>query len=116
MLIVGAGRMGTALAAGLRAAGVDVRGPAGRGETGETASVVLLAVPDAEISGAAAALAPGRLVGHLSGATALDVLAPHEAFSVHPLMSVTGAATSFTGSPAAYLAWANAAPTMPGSR
>ena len=38
---------------------------------------------------AAAAIAPGPLVGHCSGATTLDVLAPHEAFSLHPLMTVT---------------------------
>jgi predicted short-subunit dehydrogenase-like oxidoreductase (DUF2520 family) len=46
-------------------------------------------VPDAEIAAAAAAVEPGPLVGHCSGATTLDVLAPHEAFSLHPLMTVT---------------------------
>ena len=101
VLVVGAGRMGTALVAALRTAGADVAGPEGRGATGSDAGVVLLAVPDAAIAAAAAAIAPGRLVGHLSGATTLDALRPHEAFSVHPLMTVTGDGGSFEGVPAA---------------
>jgi predicted short-subunit dehydrogenase-like oxidoreductase (DUF2520 family) len=90
--IVGAGRLGRALAAGLRDAGVPVEGPLGRGARCSDADVVLLCVPDGEIANAAAAIAPrsggGPLVGHCSGATTLDVLAPHEAFSLHPLMTV----------------------------
>jgi predicted short-subunit dehydrogenase-like oxidoreductase (DUF2520 family) len=61
---------------------------------------VLLAVPDAEIGAAAALIAPDRVVGHFSGATTLEPLAPHEALSIHPLTTVTGA-TSFEGVPAA---------------
>lgn len=86
--IVGDGRLGRALAAGLREAGVKVDGPLGRGACCPDADVVILAVPDGEIASAAAVLAPGRLVGHCSGATTLDPLAPHEAFSLHPLMTV----------------------------
>jgi predicted short-subunit dehydrogenase-like oxidoreductase (DUF2520 family) len=86
--IVGAGRLGTALTAALDAAGLDVRGPLGRGATAEGAAVVVLCVPDREIAAAAAAIAPGPLVGHCSGATGLAPLAPHEAFSLHPLMTV----------------------------
>jgi predicted short-subunit dehydrogenase-like oxidoreductase (DUF2520 family) len=86
--IVGAGRLGTALAAALRAAGLDVRGPLGRGAEAAGEDVVLLCVPDGEIERAAGAIAPGRLVGHCSGATGLGPLAPHEAFSLHPLMTV----------------------------
>jgi predicted short-subunit dehydrogenase-like oxidoreductase (DUF2520 family) len=90
--IVGAGRLGTALAAALRAAGVRVEGPLGRGADGDGAAAVLLCVPDAQIAAAAAAIAPGPLVGHCSGATTLAPLTPHEAFSLHPLMTVpTGA-------------------------
>lgn len=104
--IVGAGRLGRALAAGLREAGVDVDGPLGRGARCLDADVAILAVPDAQIANAAAAVAPGRLVGHCSGATTLDVLAPHEAFSLHPLMTVpadgparlAGAAAAVAGS------------------
>jgi predicted short-subunit dehydrogenase-like oxidoreductase (DUF2520 family) len=90
--IVGAGRLGTALAAALRAAGVRAEGPLGRGADGAGADAVLLCVPDSEIAAAAAAIAPGPLVGHCSGATTLAPLAPHEAFSLHPLMTVPNGA------------------------
>src|SRR5918912_1497674 len=70
--VVGAGRLGTALAGALRACGVTVDGPLGRGTRCEGADVVLLCVPDAEIAAAAAVVAPGPLVGHCSGATGLD--------------------------------------------
>jgi predicted short-subunit dehydrogenase-like oxidoreductase (DUF2520 family) len=91
--IVGAGRLGRALAASLRDAGIPVEGPLGRGARCQDADVVLLCVPDGEIADAAAAVAHdaehgGPLVGHCSGALGLDVLAPHEAFSLHPLMTV----------------------------
>ncbi|MBS1870720.1 MAG: DUF2520 domain-containing protein [Actinobacteria bacterium] len=91
--IVGDGRLGRATAAGLREAGVTVEGPLGRGAGCQGADVVLLCVPDAEIANAAAAVerrqdGDGPLVGHCSGATTLDPLAPHEAFSLHPLMTV----------------------------
>jgi predicted short-subunit dehydrogenase-like oxidoreductase (DUF2520 family) len=97
--IVGAGRLGTALAAALGAAGLDVRGPLGRGAEATGEEVVLLCVPDGEIERAAAAIVPGPLVGHCSGATGLAPLAPHEAFSLHPLMTVPANArpTVFAG-------------------
>jgi predicted short-subunit dehydrogenase-like oxidoreductase (DUF2520 family) len=76
------------LAAALSAAGVHVEGPLGRGADGSGAAAVLLCVPDAQIAAAAAAIAPGPLVGHCSGATTLAPLMPHEAFSLHPLMTV----------------------------
>jgi predicted short-subunit dehydrogenase-like oxidoreductase (DUF2520 family) len=100
--IVGAGRLGTALAAALAAAGMEVDGPLGRDEPVTSASAaVLLCVPDAELRAAAAALPPGRLVGHCSAATTLAALAPHEAFSLHPLMTVTPAGADFAGATAA---------------
>jgi predicted short-subunit dehydrogenase-like oxidoreductase (DUF2520 family) len=86
--IVGAGRLGRALAAALRDADVPTDGPLGRGADGADADVVLLCVPDAEIASAAAAITPGPLVGHCSGLTPLDVLAPHPGFSLHPLTAV----------------------------
>jgi predicted short-subunit dehydrogenase-like oxidoreductase (DUF2520 family) len=96
--IVGRGRLGTALAGALRAAGIVVTGPLGRGAMADTAPVVLLCVPDREIATAAAAVAPGRLVGHCSGVATLEPLAPHEAFSIHPLMTVVRAtAPEFRG-------------------
>ncbi|XPP26839.1 MAG: DUF2520 domain-containing protein [Leucobacter sp.] len=85
--IVGAGRMGRALAVELRTLGYEVT-VGGRGATGSAADAVLLAVPDAAIAEAAARIEPGRLVGHLSGATSLAPLAPHESFSMHPLLTV----------------------------
>lgn len=97
--IVGAGRLGTALAAALPAVGVPVSGPHGRGFAGTGHDVVLLCVPDGQIAAAAAAIVPrpGLLVGHTSGATGLAALAPHEAFGLHPLMTVTRAGADFAG-------------------
>ena len=86
--VVGAGRLGTALTAALRAAGLTVTGPLGRRPDLEGATLVLLCVPDGEIAAAAATVGAGPLVGHCSGATTLDPLAGHEAFSLHPLMTV----------------------------
>jgi predicted short-subunit dehydrogenase-like oxidoreductase (DUF2520 family) len=99
--IVGGGRMGRALIAALRSAAARVSGPHGRGFDGASADVVLLCVPDTEIAAAAAAVAPGPLVGHTSGATPLDALAPHERFGLHPLMTVTHAGADFAGAGAA---------------
>jgi predicted short-subunit dehydrogenase-like oxidoreductase (DUF2520 family) len=99
--VVGRGRVGSAIVRALP----GVAGPFGRGFDGDTFDVVVLAVPDREIATAAAAVAgrPGRLVGHCSGATSIDVLGRHECFGVHPLMTVPeGAAASvFAGAPAA---------------
>jgi predicted short-subunit dehydrogenase-like oxidoreductase (DUF2520 family) len=94
--IVGGGRMGRALAGALGATG-----PFGRGHDGAGADVVLLCVPDGEIASAAAAVASGPLVGHCSGATGLGVLAPHEGFGMHPLMTVTHRGGDFRGAGAA---------------
>ncbi|MEO7398753.1 MAG: Rossmann-like and DUF2520 domain-containing protein [Ilumatobacteraceae bacterium] len=95
--VVGAGRMGRALVRALPA----IAGPFGRGFDGAGYEVILLAVPDGEIAVAAAAVTAGRLVGHCSGAEGLQVLAPHAAFSIHPLMTVTGDSAEFGGASAA---------------
>ena len=95
--VVGKGRMGRALVAALAA----FEGPFGHGFDGADHDVVLLAVPDGQIVTVAAAIAPGRLVGHCSGASGLDVLAPHERFAVHPLMTVTDDGAEFAGAGAA---------------
>jgi predicted short-subunit dehydrogenase-like oxidoreductase (DUF2520 family) len=94
--IVGRGRLGRALATALRDAGVRVQGPLGRGAA-PRASVVLLCVPDAAIAAAASHVPPGPLVGHCSGATTLAPLAGHEAFSLHPLMTVPEEGAAFAG-------------------
>lgn len=95
--IVGAGRVGTALAAALRAAAVAVTGPHGRGYDGTGDRVVLLCVPDDAIAAAASHVGPGPLVGHCSGATGLEVLGDRPGFSLHPLMTVTPAGADFRG-------------------
>lgn len=102
--LIGAGRLGSALASALPAAGIAVRGPFGRDVSAADlsgAGAVLLCVPDAAIPAAAAAIAPvaGRIVGHCSGATGLEAISAvgHEAFSLHPLMTVTGPRSAFAG-------------------
>ncbi len=96
--VVGGGRLGTALSRALRAAGCDVSGPHGRGFDGRHADLVLLCVGDDDIASAAALIRSGPLVGHCSGASTLDVLAPHERLSIHPLLSIAGgSAVEFGG-------------------
>lgn len=90
--IVGKGRLGTALSAALREAAYEVDGPAARGEV-PAGDVILLCVPDAEISAAAEVVAgSARLVGHTSGATSLGALRPAarggaHVFGFHPLQT-----------------------------
>ncbi len=82
--VVGAGRVGSAVAARLTEAGVAVR------EDG--ADLVLLCVPDGAIADVAAGTAPGPWVAHVSGATPLAALGPHtRRFSIHPLQTFTRA-------------------------
>ncbi|PII84075.1 stilbene synthase [Leucobacter sp. OLIS6] len=92
--IVGRGRMGAALAAALVADDLDLtvegRGADGTGPDGSPVDLVLLAVPDAAIADAAAAIRPGPLLGHLSGATGLGALGARDGFSLHPLLTVMG--------------------------
>jgi predicted short-subunit dehydrogenase-like oxidoreductase (DUF2520 family) len=119
--IVGAGRVGTALAAALREAGVRVEGPAGRGEVPQGCDALVLSVPDAEIPAAAATVAgAGPLVGHTSGATPLTALeaAGGAAFGLHPLQTfperVPSGALESTGS-GALAAFAGAGCAVAGS-
>jgi predicted short-subunit dehydrogenase-like oxidoreductase (DUF2520 family) len=80
--VIGAGRVGSAIAARLRERGVGV-GP-------DEADLVLLCVPDRAIEKVAAELAPGPWVGHVSGATPLAALEPHlRRFGLHPLQTFT---------------------------
>src|SRR6476646_2358759 len=98
--VVGRGRMGNALAAALTEAGYRVGEPARRGQVPEHAGAILLCVPDSEIAAAAEAVASAApFVGHTSGATPLTALQPAgaQAFGLHPLQTVTGAATRFHG-------------------
>ena len=97
--IVGAGRLGHALAAALRDAGLTVDGPLGRGADPADADVVLLCVPDAEIAAAAAAVPSMSSWSATAPAPRPSTpSAAREAFSLHPLMTVPPAATrAFAG-------------------
>ena len=94
LAVVGRGRLGTALFSALAAVGAEVQGPLGRSERpAGPVEAVLLCVPDAEIEAAAAAVAGAApFVGHTSGATPLDALAPAKAaaFGLHPLQTFAG--------------------------
>jgi len=80
--VIGRGRVGSAVAARLEEQGVDVRT--------EDTGLVLLCVPDAAIADVAREIETGPWIAHVSGATPLRVLDPHERrFSVHPLQTFT---------------------------
>ncbi|MEO8289845.1 MAG: Rossmann-like and DUF2520 domain-containing protein [Gaiellaceae bacterium] len=86
--VVGAGRVGKAMAARLGER-IGVR-TAGRELDCAGADLVLLCVPDRAIPEVAAAIPPGPWVAHTSGACRLSALAPHERrFSLHPLQTFT---------------------------
>lgn len=85
--IIGTGRAGGAIRARLRERGVPVTD--GR-EPDSMADLVLLCVPDTVVADVAAGIAIGPWVAHVSGATRLAALDPHERrFSVHPLQTLT---------------------------
>ena len=83
--VIGArGRVGSAVSARLSGRGlaVDAREP----------GLVLLCVPDRAIAEVAAEIEPGPWVAHVSGATPLDALSPHERrFGMHPLQTFSRA-------------------------
>jgi predicted short-subunit dehydrogenase-like oxidoreductase (DUF2520 family) len=99
--IVGSGRMGSALHRALKKTHGHVGGPFGRGFDGRGFDVVILAVPDAQIAIAAAAISEEAIVGHCAGSLGCDVLGDHESFAMHPLMTVTAEGASFEGAGAA---------------
>lgn len=87
--IVGPGRVGRAAATAFRTAGYRVRGPSGRTESVEPGTVVLLCVPDREISAAAdAARGKADFIGHTSGAIPIGDVGVD--FGLHPLRSFVG--------------------------
>ena len=80
--VVGAGRVGSAVAARLAERGVAL--------DRDEPELVLLCVPDRAIAEVAAVIPPGPWVAHVSGATPLSALDPHpRRFSVHPLQTFT---------------------------
>jgi predicted short-subunit dehydrogenase-like oxidoreductase (DUF2520 family) len=83
--VIGAGRVGSAVAARLAERGVESR---------DDADVVFLCVPDTAITDAVRWLSPdaSQWVAHPSGATPLSALDPHQRrFGLHPLQSFTRA-------------------------
>jgi predicted short-subunit dehydrogenase-like oxidoreductase (DUF2520 family) len=82
--VIGAGRVGSAIAARLREREIAV--------AEDSPELVLLCVPDRAIAEVAATVTPGPWVAHVSGATPLAALDPHvRRFSVHPLQTFTRA-------------------------
>ena len=81
--VIGRGRVGSAIAARLEERGVELRAV--------DAELALICVPDTSIRDVAQGLSPGHgWIGHVSGATPLSALDPHERrFSLHPLQTFT---------------------------
>jgi predicted short-subunit dehydrogenase-like oxidoreductase (DUF2520 family) len=80
--VIGSGRVGSAVTARLQERGV--------GLVDDDPELVLLCVPDAAIAATARSLPSGPWIGHVSGATPLAALAPHDRrFSLHPLQTFT---------------------------
>jgi len=82
--VIGLGRVGSAVAARLGERGIAV--------SSDAADLIILCVPDAAIERVARSIEPGPWIAHVSGATPLAALDPHERrFSVHPLQTFTRA-------------------------
>jgi predicted short-subunit dehydrogenase-like oxidoreductase (DUF2520 family) len=81
--VIGRGRVGSALAARLQERGIAL--------VEHDAELTLLCVPDTAIRDVAQGLSLGHgWIGHVSGATPLSALEPHERrFSLHPLQTFT---------------------------
>jgi predicted short-subunit dehydrogenase-like oxidoreductase (DUF2520 family) len=80
--VVGAGRVGSAISARLAEHGLSLDAP--------EPDLVLICVPDRAIPEVAASIAPGPWVAHVSGATTITALEPHERrFALHPLQTFT---------------------------
>jgi predicted short-subunit dehydrogenase-like oxidoreductase (DUF2520 family) len=83
--VIGRGRVGAAVAARLEERGVELQE--------DEPELVLLCVPDTAIRDVARDLVPGPgWIAHVSGATPLTALDPHERrFGLHPLQTFTRA-------------------------
>jgi predicted short-subunit dehydrogenase-like oxidoreductase (DUF2520 family) len=80
--VIGAGRVGSAMAARLRERGLEL--------DAAKPQLVLLCVPDRAIGAVASGLEVGPWVAHVSGATPLAALEPHaRRFGLHPLQTFT---------------------------
>ncbi len=84
--VIGPGRAGTAIYQHAQQAGFQCT--LTRAYTGG-ADVVVIAVPDAAVSGIAASIEEGPIVGTLSGTVPLEDLAPHvHRFVLHPMQTI----------------------------
>jgi len=108
LALVGRGRVGRSLARAAEAAGIEVTLLPGDGAGPFDDAAVLLCVPDDAISETAALVAESSpaLIGHVSGASTLDVLATAAdagagRFSLHPLQTFPSGETTVEGTPAA---------------
>jgi predicted short-subunit dehydrogenase-like oxidoreductase (DUF2520 family) len=112
IVVIGRGRVGASLAAAISDSGLPGRTAAGTDAAAAAsgATAVLLCVPDGAVADVCAdAIAADRipsLVGHVSGAGTLELLAPARergaaAFSFHPLQTFSGDRTEVGGVPAA---------------
>jgi predicted short-subunit dehydrogenase-like oxidoreductase (DUF2520 family) len=110
LVVVGRGSVGRSLAKAAEVAGAEVTLVAGDDapEACCGAAAALLCVPDDAIAQLCTRIAPEAppLVGHVSGATALDALASAEehgaqTFSLHPLQTFPDGDTAVEGAPAA---------------
>jgi predicted short-subunit dehydrogenase-like oxidoreductase (DUF2520 family) len=82
--VIGSGRVGSAVAARLRERALIV--------SEDSPGLVLLCVPDSAIGEVAREVPVGPWIAHVSGATPLSALAPHDRrFSIHPLQTFTRA-------------------------
>ena len=82
--VIGLGRVGSAVAARLGERGFAV--------SSKAADLIILCVPDAAVAEVARSVEPGPWIAHVSGATPLRALDPHDRrFSVHPLQTFTRA-------------------------
>jgi predicted short-subunit dehydrogenase-like oxidoreductase (DUF2520 family) len=112
LAIVGTGRVGGSLAGAARRAGLSAK-LAGRDDALEAcrdARAALLCVPDGAIGEVAEAVTeaipPLELVGHTSGVSSLQALAPAAdagaaTFSLHPLQTIPDGGADLTGCPCA---------------
>ncbi len=82
--VIGSGRVGAAVTGRLRERGLDL--------ASSNPELVLVCVPDGAIAEVAATIPVGPWLAHVSGATPLTALAPHERrFGMHPLQTFTRA-------------------------
>jgi predicted short-subunit dehydrogenase-like oxidoreductase (DUF2520 family) len=107
LVVVGRGRVGGSIARAADAIGMPVR-IVSRDDAVDTAGAILLCVPDDAIADVCARIAVDSplLVGHVSGASTLDVLAAARdrgasTFSLHPLQTFADDETTVSGTPAA---------------